>query len=268
MTLHRIKKKRSQKPTQVMEQREHARIQIPLVVELSHPSVGKLRTTARDISEGGVFVALPDASIRPGAKLKVQLLNLFDIDNQPTPTVDMEVKRVTDEGVGLAFLNRTGEHLWASAERMRDELQIGRDYFQVLQSIVVTHTTRGILLLQHNGKWVLPGHYLMVGEQSVNALRAFVDEQLGLSLTTRPRPVATDSAPDVAVPQAATLSVIFSSSVDEHGVTLAVDSRYAEPRWVSKRKDIQETTFASEFQRSVAGAILSEILEQDPPNES
>ena len=35
----------------VMEQREHLRIQIPLLVELTHPAVGSIQCTARDVSE-------------------------------------------------------------------------------------------------------------------------------------------------------------------------------------------------------------------------
>lgn len=244
-----------------MEQREYPRIQIPLAVELSHPSVGKLRTTARDISEGGVFVMLPNPSIREGAKLKVQLLNLFDLDNQPTPTVDMQVKRVAEDGLGLAFLNRTGEHLWASAQRVRDELQIGRDYFQVLQSIAITHESRGVLLVQHNGKWILPGHYLLVGEQSINAMRDFVRDALGLELTRRPRPFVVDSAPDVAVPQAATLSIVYTSATADSDVTLAQDSSYKEARWIAKPKDIKEATFASDFQRKAAADVLADLLD-------
>src|SRR3954452_14800998 len=38
------------------DQRGSPRIQLPFEVELSHPSLGRIRTVARDISETGIFV--------------------------------------------------------------------------------------------------------------------------------------------------------------------------------------------------------------------
>jgi len=106
-----------------MEHREHIRIQIPLGVEVSHPAIGTIQTTARDISEGGVFVNLVEQKIKVGAKLKVKILNLLDTDTQHTPAVDMQVARVTESGLGLTFTNKTAEHLWQSVERLREELR-------------------------------------------------------------------------------------------------------------------------------------------------
>ena len=56
-----------------MEQRQHLRIQIPLGVEITHPAIGTQTTTARDISEGGVFVRLATNSIAVGAKVKIKV---------------------------------------------------------------------------------------------------------------------------------------------------------------------------------------------------
>ena len=57
--------------TGFMEQRTHPRIQLPLLVEVQHPSIGRRRCTARDVSEGGLFVQVSDHSINVGAKLKI-----------------------------------------------------------------------------------------------------------------------------------------------------------------------------------------------------
>ena len=58
-----------------MDRREHPRIQIPLLVELSHPSIGRQNCVARDISEGGVFVQIDVQkdvpSIREGASVRL-----------------------------------------------------------------------------------------------------------------------------------------------------------------------------------------------------
>ena len=172
----------------------------------------------------------------------------------------MQVKRVTDDGVGLAFLNRSGEHLWSSVKRLRSELHIGRDYFQVLQSIAITHETRGVLLIQRNGKWLLPGNYLQVGEQSIDALAAYVGDALGITLNEPPRAIATDNAPTIAVPEAATLSLIYTAMVVDFDIRLPADSPYSETRWIVKPNDLQATTFASDFQREVASGALRTLL--------
>ncbi len=242
-----------------MEQREHLRIQIPLLVELTHPAVGSVQCTARDVSEGGVFVVLRESKIREGAKVKLRLMTVLPTDTQPTPTVDMEVKRTAEDGLGLAFINRTAEHLWSSVQRLREELAIGRDYFQVHQSIALVHEAKGLLLVQQNGKWLLPGHYLRVGENSVSALRAYVEDALGLELDVRPKTHGTDSTPDISVVEAATYSVVFTALTEQTEVKLAADSGYKDRRWVSKVRDLPEITFATETQRQAAEAILKDL---------
>lgn len=244
-----------------MEQREHPRIQIPLLVELTHPAVGTVQTTARDISAGGLFVQLPDAPIRVGGKLKIRLLTILPTDTQPTPTVDMQVERVTEEGLGLSFTNKTAEHLWRSVQQLRSELEIGRDYFQVHLSLAVTHADKGLLLVQQNGKWLLPGRYLIVGENPVKALREFAEAVLGVSLSSKLTPSAADASVDISVTEAATYSVIYNVSVEQSEVKLADDADYRDWRWLAKARDLSEITFASELQRTQAEQVLTQLHE-------
>lgn len=245
-----------------MEQREHPRIQIPLLVELSHPTIGSVQTTARDISEGGLFVHLANPQIKVGGKLKLRLMTVLPTDTQPTPTVEMQVKRVTDDGLGLAFTNRTAEHLWSSVQRLREELEVGRDYFQVHQAIAITHQSKGLLLVQQNGKWIFPGHYLLVGENAVKKLRAFIEETLGLTLSEKLQAYATDSSPDISISAAATYSVIFSTRTESSTIKLAGDSAYKDWRWAGKARDLREITFASDLQRGEAEQILKQMSAQ------
>ncbi len=245
-----------------MEQREHLRIQIPLLVELTHPAVGSVQSTARDVSAGGVFVALADTQIRVGAKVKLRLMTVLPTDTQPTPTVDMKVERVTEEGLGLSFINRTAEHLWGSVKHLREELAIGRDYFQLHQSAAVTHETKGLLLVQQNGKWLLPGHYLMVGENNVSALRHYLETQLGVQLEQRPQAHSADSAPEISVVEAATYSVVFTAPTASSDVQLPSDSEYKDWRWVGKVRDLREITFASDAQRQAAESVLASLMEE------
>jgi ADP-ribose pyrophosphatase YjhB (NUDIX family) len=246
-----------------MEQREHPRIQIPLLVELTHPAVGTVQTTARDISAGGLFVRLPGVQIKPGGKLKLRLLTILPSDTQPKPTVEMEVKRVTDEGLGLAFINRTAEHLWSSVQRLRSELAIGRDYFQVHQCLAVTHADKGVLLVQQNGKWLLPGHYLMVGENASSALRAFAKTHLQLELPNKLIPVATDSAPDISIVEAATYSVTFTTACTTTNITLSPESGYKDWRWLLKLRDLKEITFASDSHRDETLLLLTHLFSNE-----
>ncbi len=244
-----------------MEQREHIRIQIPLGVEVTHPAIGTVQTTARDISEGGVFIHLVEPKIRASAKLKVRILNLLDTDTRHTPAVDMQVQRVSDEGMGLTFTNKTAEHLWQSVERLRDELQIGRDYFQVHQSVVLQNKPYGVLLVQQDGKWLLPGHYLVVGDVGEKALRNYIRRTLGVKVSTPLTPIVTDSAPDISVLEAATFRVIFTASITENELKISDSSPIRDYRWINKTRDLKEITFAAELQREAAEEALTNLLE-------
>ena len=115
---------------------------------------------ARDVSEGGVFVQYRDDRIRPGSKIKLTVLNPNSVDAHATPTVELTVRRVDEQGMGLEFLNRTGRHLWQSVDRLRSELAVGRDYFQLHVSALAMNDRGDLLLVQNNGKWQFPGFYL------------------------------------------------------------------------------------------------------------
>jgi hypothetical protein len=245
-----------------MEKRQHPRIQIPLLVELNHPALGTVQTRARDVSEGGIFVYLDEPPVKVGSKLKLRLLTVLPTDTQPTPTVDVEVKRISEEGLGLAFANRTGEHLWKSVERLRDELEIGRDYFQVHQSLALTHADKGVLVLQQNGKWLFPGYFLMVGQNAAESARTFASTELGLTLQTAPIPTTVDSATDVTVSEAAVYSVILTAAVDSADIHFAENSPFKDWRWLNKPRDLSDITFAAELQRNQAGLLLDVMQEQ------
>lgn len=243
-----------------MEQRQHSRIQIPLLVELSHPALGTVQTRARDISEGGLFVFLASPAVKVGSKLKLRLLTVLPTDTQPTPTVEMEVKRVSDDGLGLSFINRTAEHLWSSVQRLRHELEIGRDYFQVHQALALTHPDKGILLVQQNGKWLFPGYYLLVGDNALQSASTFVNRELGVNLSSTPIPTTVDSMPETSISEAAVYSVILTAAVDGHALKFSEQSDYKDWRWLNKTRDLSEITFAVALQRSQAKLLL-EVLQ-------
>ncbi len=61
------------------------------------------------------------------------------VESNPTPTIEMEIARVTEEGLGLKFTNRTSHHLWKSVDRLRQDLRLGQDYFQVFQGAAIVN---------------------------------------------------------------------------------------------------------------------------------
>ena len=229
-----------------------------MLVELSHPALGTQQTVVRDISTNGLFVALQNPSIGIGAKVKLRQISVLPTDTQPKPTVELEVRRVAENGLGLAFINKTSHHLWNSAQRLRSELQIGRDYFQVHQSAAVQHPAKGVLLVQQNGKWLLPGRYLLVGENATTAIKQMLEQTLSLQLQSDPpRPLAVDSAPDVHVDEAASYSVAFHLWADSPHVELSDEVDYRDWKWVNKMRDVSEYTFALQWHKQVIGSLLA-----------
>ena len=246
-----------------MEQRRFPRIQLPLLVELKHPTLGARRCIARDISEGGVFVHTDNPQIKPGAMVKVTLQNTLAVESQPTPTVDMEVKRIEEDGLALAFTNVTGRHLWQSVERLRTELAIGQDYFQVHLNALVLNGSGALLLAQQHGKWTFPATFLQVGQDWQEALRRYLDDDLGIQVTGFGGILAMNSVGLPELPEAAVLDVF----VEVHGAgdeaKPASSSRYRNLRWTDRRRDVEESTFATEQVRDLADAMLMRLIRDE-----
>ena len=243
-----------------MEQRKHPRVQLPLLVELHHPSLpqGKLRCVARDVSQGGVYVHFDQSpTLIPGAKLRLTLLNPSQVESQPTPTVDMVVARTEPDGLGLAFVNATSQHLWKSVERLRDELAIGRDYFQVFQGAVVVNDLDQVLLVQQHGKWGFPGEYLVVGEDAEVALKAILISRFDLADLSVNRVLKVGSGASVDLPEAAVFRVYHLVTTSTAEISANALETYRKVRWVENRRSVAQMAFISQELRELAnGALL------------
>lgn len=251
-----------------MERREHPRIQLPLLVELTHPSIGRRNCVARDISEGGVFVQLDVSSeapsIRSGATVRLTLQNPTTIDTQPTPTVEMEVRRVEENGLGLSFKNRTSRHLWESVERLRDELAVGRDYFQLHVAALIMKENGRLLVVQQNGKWTFPGTYLIVGDSWRAALRRLLVERFSLDLSEQDLQVLTiETESSEAMPETAVAKVFAIAQADTADFSFAAGDRYKDSRWLQNPRMIDELTFADELTRQLARQAFRWHTEQE-----
>jgi len=238
------------------DERESPRVQLPFEVELNHPSLGKIRTVARDISESGIFVRLSPTGLRAGAKVKVTVLNAALVESNPTPTVDMEVARVTEEGLGLKFTNKTSHHLWQSVDRLRRELQLGRDYFQVFQGAAIVNHQNKLLVVQRHGKWLFPGEYLTVGSAWEPELTEYLQRELGLDDLQFEDTLGIDSAPTMLAGENATFSVFHRYSSQSERVHLDDDARYRHAKWVSRAFSLEELTFSHPLLREIAALAL------------
>jgi hypothetical protein len=239
-----------------MERREHPRIHLPFEVEVEHPSLGTLRSIARDISESGMFVTATGAGVRVGSKVKVTAIGSALAEGSPTPTISMEVARLEEDGLGLKFSNRTSRHLWESVVRERHELAIGEDYFQVFQAAVVVNPQRKVLVVQQHGKWLFPGAYLTVGDGWQKALESFLEADLGIANVRFRETLEVDSGADVVAPERATLSLFHRYSSDATRAQLAAQDRYTKAKWIGRTMGIAELTFSHALLRTIAQRAL------------
>jgi ADP-ribose pyrophosphatase YjhB (NUDIX family) len=239
-----------------MESREYPRIQLPFEVELMHPSFGRVRCTARDISEGGVFVQTIPGSLRPGAKLKLTVLSSALVESTPTPTVEMEVARISEDGLGLKFANTTSQHLWQTVARLRSDLRIGQDYYQVFQGALIINEQNKLLVVQQHGKWLFPGDYLAVGEDWRVALLSFLESELGIPDLVYLDAIGFDSAVSPRAPEGATFSVFHRLQSSADRVRLAPDSRYRQGKWIGRSMSLEELTFSHALLRELAATAF------------
>ena len=239
-----------------MERREHPRIHLPFEVEVEHPSLGTVRSIARDISESGMFVTVTGTGVRVGSKVKVTAIASALAEGSPTPTIGMEVVRLEDDGFGLKFSNRTSRHLWESVVRERDELVIGEDYFQVFQAAVIVNPQRKLLVVQQHGKWLFPGTYLAVGDAWREALESFLETDLGIADLRFRETLEVDSAADVVAAERATLSLFHRYNSDATRAKLAKQGRYTKAKWVGRTMGIDELTFSHALLRTIGQRAL------------
>jgi hypothetical protein len=242
-----------------MNSRQFPRIQLPIEVELTHPSIGKWRRLARDVSEGGVFVVTESGPLRPGAKIKLTVVSAALVESTPTPTIDMEVVRVTDDGLGLKFVNTTSQHLWSTVQRLRNELQIGRDYFQVFQGALVLNAQAKLLVVQQHGKWLFPGDYLVVGDEGTSRITDFLTAELGLEDLRLVDVVGADSGAGGQASEAATFSVFYRYATGSDRVRLKEGSRYRQGRWVGRTLSLEELTFSHPVLRTLAVTAFDRV---------
>ena len=89
----------------MQENRQFERYTLSVEVEMTYSGTGKMLLNTRDISTGGVFLHMQGMSVPPiGSELLLKLTGL--VAGEEPSTARVKVVRVTDEGIGLEFLDR------------------------------------------------------------------------------------------------------------------------------------------------------------------
>jgi hypothetical protein len=82
--------------------RKHRRTPLACQIKIAHATLGEMMVNTRDISDGGVFVALDPSQVPPvGSLVTGQVQGMME----DAPILEMEVVRVESGGVGLKFVN-------------------------------------------------------------------------------------------------------------------------------------------------------------------
>ena len=190
--------------------------------------------------------------------------NANTVDSQPTPTVDMEIVRLEADGLGCRFVNRTSRHLWESVVRLRDELAIGRDYFQLHVFAACLNEMGRLLIVQQNGRWTFPGTYLVVGDDWRQSLSQMLAERFSLGVEPAElhlMTLETESNPDV--PEAAVAKIYAVTRVDGSRFAFAPGERYKSSRWLQNPRMVDELTFTDDVTRGLAGEAFRWLREQE-----
>ena len=161
------------------------------------------------------------------------------------------------DGLALAFLNRTGRHLWESVERLRDVLAIGRDYFQLHVAALVLQDTGRLLVVQQNGRWTLPGTYVVVGESWREALGRMLESRFSLQAGPQDMTLLElETESPESIPEAAVAKAFAVMRVDAGSFQFEPGERYRASRWLQNPRMIDELTFTDSLTRTQAYAAF------------
>ena len=137
------------------ELRRHRRMKIPLKVELRHPATGKIIVAASDMSDGGVFLLVEEASKLPvGESVLIRTLGLGINGGETGPPLVMSVVRQTADGIGLKLEKTASANLesWDSENLARQAIR---------QSLFIANDFEQLLVVRQHSGWCLPNRQLL-----------------------------------------------------------------------------------------------------------
>lgn len=253
-----------------MERRVQPRVQLPLEIDLRHPSIGSKRVVARDLNDTGVFAWYPDAPFKLGSAVEITLRRPSMIDSGPTPTVKMTVLRIDKSGIALGFSNKSCAHLWRWATPDPSQLEVGKDLFRFFQAAIVRNSAGKILVVQQNGRWLFPGTYLQAGQPWLATLQNFIGKTFHLTDLCFERTVHTHCEAEIVALESSTMSVFHLFSLPNVSSTVAANSPYTKARWLGCDREVNELSFSAEPLRELARDLIraGERLTDSPQTQS
>lgn len=236
------------------ERRSASRIALGFDVDLTHPSFGTRRVRAENLSDGGLWVALGQASLAVGARVTVRAVPDAPLASGSTPAVLMEVRHRSEQGVGLAFASRTAEHLWEAARRALAPIGDADFALRVYHAAAVTHDG-AILLVRGASRWAFPGTFLDRPTPYHEHLAHLVADQIGIEIDparTRPRDVTVaPGSPPLYV-------VYFECPAATAATVVSLSDTWREYRWVGGVRELEHLEVADPSVRLVATRLLPE----------
>ncbi len=217
--------------------------------------MGRRRCRVRDLSQDGLFLEFPGHELGPGARLRVTPIAPAILGHDHRPTVEIEVARIAEDGLGARFANRTQAYLFNSFRQRRTTLEVGIDYFQIHIAAVVTDEQGRLLVVDDHGRWVFPGTFLVVGQSIERAIADMLQADLRLELAGIDTPIATATLDGGLAPQAATLA-IFQRCGSRGKGDVGDDGRYRRLRWLPPGRDPYDMVFADPLLRDLARKVL------------
>ncbi len=137
------------------ELRRHRRMKVPLKIELRHPSLGKQVVAASDMSDGGVFLLIKQATQLPvGDSVLIRTLEL-GLNGQDTgPPLIMTIVRQTADGIGLQLDPIASANLdsWENDKLARQAIR---------QCLLIANEFEQILIAKQGSSFNLPSRQLL-----------------------------------------------------------------------------------------------------------
>ena len=169
----------------------------------------------------------------------------------------MRVIEVAEDGLELAFLNKSNAHLWRSVQFGNREMDIKTDFFRLFQAAAVMRDDGALLLTQQNGRWLFPGHFLATQQDWQQELTGFLRDTLAVEKCKFRETLLVDSQPEIADGATATVFMLHRVWTEQRNVELAADTPYKKTSWFTSARDVEELSFSDEKLRTAALELLA-----------
>lgn len=230
-----------------MEERRRAtRRETPLFVALEHPQIGSVETFVGDLSEDGLFVMLRDSGLSGGARMKLTPRPADSGRHSHAPTLQVEVRRVSETGVGLTFVGSNARILWQRWLAVNaNSPAVPPAGHRLFLALVLQEPDGRVLLGRSDRRWQLPALGLRERgdwRDAVAELAAQLSVEPALAATPEVVELLEIEPADGEVEAAGRMHVIVRLTLQDAPPPNAAS--YEDLRWVGSVRETRELTFA------------------------